>query len=177
MSRLVLSWTLQCRTSRDILCCRHWALLRCEMPWPPMSPISCEVLFPSSPSVMVHVTILHPASKPHSHLGGKGELVQPSKEQKTDCRSPKPLVGPPYTGSSSFWFHVAYTEPASAPRLMSPAAKSCKFLKKSGGVSPSWFFFFFLLFGYISQIFFRLLLLPLKHTVCFGRNKRFFFFM
>lgn len=102
--------------------------------------MSYEVLFPSSPSVMAHVTILHAASKLHSNLGGRGELVQPSKEQKTDCRSPKPLVCPPYTVSPSLWFHVAYTEPASAPRLMSPAAKSCKFLKRSGGVSPTCFF-------------------------------------
>lgn len=125
--------------------CRHRALLKCEMPWASMS---YEVLFPSSPSVMAHVTILHPAFNLHSHLGGRGELVQPSKEQKTDCRSPKPLVCP-HTVSPSLWFHVAYTEPASAPRLMSPAANSCKFLKKVWGCFSHFFFFFIFLIYYL----------------------------
>lgn len=51
-SHLVLPWTLCCQTSRDFGYCWRW-VLRCEMPYAPLSPIRCQVLFPPSPSVVM----------------------------------------------------------------------------------------------------------------------------
>lgn len=96
-----------------------------------MSSIICEVLFPSSPSilcsnVMICITVLPQVSKHHTHLQDRGELVQHSEEQRIDLGSPKPLVGALCPGSTSLWLCVGYTELGPATEVTSSAPKTCQ---------------------------------------------------